>query len=118
MPPNIVGQIIKLLIALPLVILLAYVSLRLTSKYFYFQNHNKKMQVIERLSVNNKSSICIVKILDDYMVVGISENGFDLIKTLDDDEAETLEMQYEDPSKSGSFTNNLKKLIKGKLKHD
>ena len=119
MPASILPQLLKLIVALPLVIILAYISLRMTDKYIYKQKQRKNIQIIDRLPVSNKSSICIVKILDEYMVVGISENGFDVIKKLTQAELEAINKEA-DPEKgiNDSFMVNIKKLLKGKQNYD
>lgn len=87
---------LKLLLALPVVILLAYISLRLSNKYIYKQNISKGIQVIERVPVFNKSMLCIIKILDEYMVIGVGENTFQPIKTLSPEEVEKYLRQKQD----------------------
>ena len=42
MPDSLMHSAIKLLLALPAVILLAYISLRLSNKYLYGQNQSKQ----------------------------------------------------------------------------
>ena len=49
MPASILPQLLKLIVALPLVIILAYISLRMTDKYIYKQKQRKNIQIIDRL---------------------------------------------------------------------
>jgi len=86
MPEGLMHSAIKLLLALPAVILLAYISLRLSNKYLYGQNQSRAIQVLERVPIHNKQFLCIVKIFDSYMVMGVSENNIQPIKTLTENE--------------------------------
>lgn len=88
MPDSLMHSAIKLLLALPAVILLAYISLRLSNKYLYGQNQSKAIQVLERVPIHNKQFLCIVKIFDSYMVMGVSENNIQTIKNLSREEVE------------------------------
>src|SRR5690554_5663949 len=85
---NLLHSSLKLLLALPVVILLAYISLRLSNKYLYKQNQTKAIQVLERVPIHNKQFLCIVKIFDSYMVMGVSESSIQPIKTLSNEEVE------------------------------
>lgn len=85
---NLLHSALKLLLALPVVILLAYISLRLSNKYLYRQNQSSAIQVLERVPIHNKQFLCIVKMFDSYMVIGVSENSIQPIKTLSNEEVE------------------------------
>ncbi|HOB19096.1 MAG TPA: flagellar biosynthetic protein FliO [Candidatus Atribacteria bacterium] len=115
-PTDIITSVLKLLLALPAVVLLAYISLRMTNKYLYTQNQNKHIQVLERVPLSNKSSLCIAKVLDEYMVLGVSENNLQVIKTLDKQEVEVLMSQADGTDITTALRVNLNKLLKGKLK--
>lgn len=109
---------LKLLVALPIVILLAYISLRLTNKYLYRQNQGKNIQVLERVPIHNKSSLCVVKVFEDYMIIGVGEDNFQVIKTLNQEEIEYYTHQGEEVGFSKILSSNLKKWTKGKSSND
>lgn len=52
------------------------------------QQGGKTLQVLERISVSKTSGIGIVKILDDYYVMSLSEQTNEIIKTLTKEEVE------------------------------
>lgn len=111
-------SVLKLILALPVVILLAYISLRLTNKYMRTHNQGKNIQIMERTPINNKASICVVRIGEEFMVVGISENSFQVFKTLKQDEVKDYTNSNTDINLTEAFKTNLNKLKKGKSKYE
>ncbi len=109
---------LKLLLALPVVILLAYISLKFTNAYLPGQNQNKNIQVIERVPIQNKSSLCLVKIGKKYVVIGVSENSFQVLKTLEENEIKSWKIQNKKISFAEAFHFNIKNNKKGKRKND
>lgn len=109
---------LKLLLALPAVILLAYISLKFTNTYLSGQNQNKNIQVIEKVPIQNKSSLCLVKIGENYMVIGISENNFQVLKTLEENEIKNDKIQKGKIGFAEVFHFNIKNNKKGKKKND
>jgi flagellar protein FliO/FliZ len=109
---------LKLILALPVVILLAYISLRLTNQYLTKHNQGKNIQVLERTPINNKASICVVRIGEEFMVMGISENSFEVIKTLDQDEVKDYVNSNTNINLAEAFNININKFKKGKSKHE
>lgn len=95
---NLLGSFFIMLLALIIVLLLAYVSLKMGNKYISKLNNGRNINIIERIPISNKSSLAIVKIGDDYLLVGISENGINLIK----------ELKYEDIKQPNYEMNELK----------
>ena len=69
----------KLMLTLPIVILLAYISLRLTNKYLNQRNQGKCIQVLERLPLNNKNTLCVIKMGEEYMVASVTETSFQVV---------------------------------------
>ncbi|HHY81544.1 MAG TPA: flagellar biosynthetic protein FliO [Clostridiales bacterium] len=118
MPENLMLSALKLLLALPVVILLAYISLRLSNKYLYRQNQIKAIQILERVPIHNKQFLCIVKIFDSYMVMGVSENNIELIKTLDCEEVNEYMSQKEQTDYLNKWSNYILQLAKRKNQHD
>ncbi|SJZ52625.1 flagellar biosynthetic protein FliO [Garciella nitratireducens] len=102
---------LKLLLALPVVILLAYISLRFTNQYLYRQNKHKNIQVIERIPIQNKVCLCLIKMGEEYMVIGVSENNFQILKTIKKEEIKNWKVQ----NKEVEYL-NLKKTFHTKIK--
>ncbi|GEM_PF-1030018 len=86
-------SLIKLFIALPLVIAIAYSSLKLANKYMKGMGKSRNMEVIETVQIYNKAALSIVRIMNGYFVLGVSENGVETIRELSKEEAETLKIE-------------------------
>jgi len=83
-------SLIKLFIALPVVIVIAYSSLKLANKYMKGMGKSRNLEVVETVQVFNKAALSIVRIMDGYFVLGVSENGVETIRELTREESETL----------------------------
>lgn len=80
-------MLLKLLVALPVVILLAYISLRLGKNYMNALSKGRNIKVIETVPIHSKSFVSVVRIGKTYMVLGISEHSVSILKTLSEEEA-------------------------------
>jgi len=85
-------SLIKLFIALPLVIAIAYSSLKLANKYTKGMRKSRNLEVVETVQVFNKAALSIVRIMDGYFVLGVSENGVETIRELTREESEALKV--------------------------
>lgn len=92
METNAVLSLIKLIIALPLVLVLAYASLKYASKQVNKLGDGKYIKLLETVGVSGKSSVSMVKIGTQYHILGVSDGGIETIKVLSDTEAK----EYED----------------------
>ncbi|MTI65711.1 MAG: flagellar biosynthetic protein FliO [Firmicutes bacterium] len=106
---------LKLLVALPIVVILAYISLRLSNKYLMKYNKGKNMKIIEKIPLHNKSSLCIAKLGEKYVVLGVSENNIQVLTELKEDEIEKYSQEGKYDFKE-ALLENYKKLRKGMLK--
>ena len=113
MSNEVVQSVLKLILSLPAVVLLAYFSLRLSNKYLYGKRGCAGMQVLERVCVGGKSALCIVRIFDDYLVIGISENNIQPIKALNREEAENYLSGKAKTPGSGDWFKDLLRRAKG-----
>lgn len=84
---------IKVIVALPVVLLLAYISLKLSKGYTNTLKRNKKMKVIETVPLYEKSALSIVQIGSKYFVLGVSNQNIQKISELSPEEI--LEMQLD-----------------------
>lgn len=75
-----------MLIALPIVLLLAYASLKLGKNYMSNLGKGRNIKVLETVPISNKSFVSVVKIGNQFMVLGISEHNVNLLKMLTNDE--------------------------------
>lgn len=77
-------SILQTILVLIIVIILANITLKYSSKYL--QKNNKMIKIIERVSVNNNSALCIVDICGKYYLMSISGNENKILKELDKEE--------------------------------
>ena len=110
---SITSSFLRLFVALPVVILLAYISLKFGNKYFKKMNNGKLLNVVETVPVYSKAAISVVKIGEEYHVLGVTEANIVDLKTLDESEIKLL-------NETSKISNQLDwKSFKGKLiKHD
>ena len=118
MPDNLLLSAMKLFLALPVVILLAYISLRLSDKFLYKQNTPKEIQILERIPIHNKQFLCIVQIFGTYMVMGVSENNFQPIKTLNPEEVKVYLAQKEQADTLHKWRYHIIQWTKREKQHD
>ncbi|MTI69474.1 MAG: flagellar biosynthetic protein FliO [Firmicutes bacterium] len=104
---------IKLLIALPIVVILAYISLRLSNKYLMKYNKGKNMKIIEKIPLHNKSSLCIAKLGEKYVVLGVSENNIQVLTELSENEIKECVKDDGEYNFKEALLKNYKKLRKG-----
>lgn len=81
---------LKIIVALPIVLLLAYVSLKLSKGYVNTLRKGLYMKVIETVPVFNKTALSIVQIGKKYLVLGVSDQGIQVVSELTDDEVTEL----------------------------
>lgn len=100
--------------ALPVVLLLAYISFRLSRRYMRTLRKGQFLKVVETVPVFNKSAISIVQVGDRYLVVGISEQGIQLLTELTESEAVEMEKNCSEmpinPSAVLAFKEKFKKV--------
>lgn len=97
---------LKLLVALPVVVLLAYLSLRLGKVYMRSMHKGKNIRIIETVNINNRAFISIAKLGKEYFALGVSEEKINVLKKFDEEESaeilknEQLSMQQTKQLKS------------------
>lgn len=85
--------ILRLIIFLPLVLLLAYWSIKVGASRGPLSQNTRNMRLVERIALGPKTGLCIVRISGKYYLIGISEQKVELLKELADyGEAEPVEM--------------------------
>lgn len=80
--------LLRLVIFLPLVLLLAYWSIRFGASRGQMWQGSRNLRVMERIALGQKAGLCIVKVGQEYYLIGISEQKIELLKELP---------QYEEP---------------------
>ncbi|SMB82385.1 flagellar protein FliO/FliZ [Desulfonispora thiosulfatigenes DSM 11270] len=95
MVDNFWGAIIRLVIALPLVSLLAYFLIKYGLSKKYLQLGDKYIKVIEQTSINPKASLNVVKIGEKYFLLTATEQQVNVLQEINDyQEKERPENEY------------------------
>lgn len=76
--------LLRLVVFLPLILLLAYWSIKLAAVRGPFSQNSKNIQLVERLPLGVKNSICVIKVTGQYYLMGVSEQRVELLKELPD----------------------------------
>lgn len=80
--------ILKNLIILLIVIVLVNLVLRYLNRYM--TKNNNIIKIVERLSTNKDSSICVVMICDKYYLMSFTKESHSILKDLDKEEVEEI----------------------------
>lgn len=89
---NIWLTFVKLIVALPLVLILVVVVLRYgTSEYRSRSRTGLAMQVVDRVSLNARTAVYVLKVQEQYYVIGSQDNHMILLDKLHQYNAEKLE---------------------------
>lgn len=85
------NDIIQMILALALIIFLANFLLK---KLGSFQKSTSQIiKIIERVPVSKSSSLCIVQVESEYMLMSLSESSNEVIKTFSDEEKEAIQLR-------------------------
>lgn len=90
------------------VLAVTYFVTRWIGNYQKLQLKNKNMQVIETMRISNNKYIQIVKVAEEYLVIGISKDGMQLLSKLDEKSIGAMIMPEE--TEQESFQDILKKM--------
>ena len=77
-----ITAVLRLAIFLPLVILLAYVSLKYGLGKVQKNSASSHMQVVDRVSLGPKAGLLVVKVAEEYFLLAVSEQQIQIIKEL------------------------------------
>lgn len=92
---GLVGALLRIIIFLPLVAVLAYLSIKYgLGKTQQFKG-TSNLQVVERLTLGPKSSLYVVKVVDRYYLLAVGEGQTTLLKELDDYPATQVSLNQE-----------------------
>lgn len=77
--------VLKIVLALPVVLVLAYLSVRYGLAYKKgFQGANRELKLVDQLFLAPKSRICVIKVGKKYLVVGVGEKEITYLAELQD----------------------------------
>ncbi|MFZ5898499.1 MAG: FliO/MopB family protein [Bacillota bacterium] len=85
MTTDLLGAVLRLVVALPLTVLLIYICFRflaVTGPAAW--TGRRRMQVVEQLPLGGKSRISLVRVGDVYYLLGHGEDGTTLLKEFQD----------------------------------
>lgn len=101
-------RFVSALIVFLLVLGITYIVTRWIGSYQKVQLKNRNMQVVETLRIGNNRFIHLVKVADEYLVIGLGKDGIQLLSKLDDKSVQALNLPEE--TKQDSFQDILKKM--------
>ena len=111
---------LRLLLVYPLIIVLAYFGLRFfLHRFAPAFGLGRRVQVLERTALNNRTFLFVVKVDEDYLLIGVSAYTIALLKELGPDWGKDFydNKEGEPPAGEGrlpSFTALLQRLRDGK----
>lgn len=115
MPGIGISQFLQMLFALFLIIILANFLLKRLDRMN--QVRSKAIKIIERVPVSKSSSLCIVQIGTQYMLMSFSESGNEVIKEFSQKEKEDIQKRIHQQTQDTKNITDLKKItgdLKGK----
>ncbi len=78
--------LVKFLLALLFVLFLSFVIVRLLPSFirYKYDRASSNIKIVEIVPISRKQSLCMVKVFDKLLLLGVTENGIDLIADLSD----------------------------------
>lgn len=110
------GQVFQMLAALFVIIVLANYLLKKLNKIN--QVRTKAIKVIERVPVSKSSSLCIVQVGNQYMLMSFSEQGSTVVKEFTVEEKAEIQQKIHQQTKEVGDATDIKKItgtLKGKV---
>lgn len=95
------ASIVKIIIFLPLVLILAYISLRLGGGKLMGMSRGKIVRIVEKVPVSNKTFLCVALINDKPYVISSCEGRIEVLMELPQDAMDKMK------NGDGSFKDNL-----------
>lgn len=108
------ASIVKIIIFLPLVLLLAYLSLKMGGGRLIGMGNGKLIRIVEKVPVSNKSLLCVALINGKPYVISSCEGRMEVLMELPEDAMEKLNKNQ--GNFKDNFMSNLNQLLKRKDK--
>ena len=94
---NLMGAYLRLLVAFPLVIILAYYGLRYVLKNFGpALSMGRRVQVVERTALNARTFLYVIRVGNSYLLVCSSPSGVSLLKDLGENWEESFPVELQE----------------------
>lgn len=77
-----------------------------------FLKHGNRLKIVERLSLSRETSVCIVKVNKEYLLLSVSATAVRLIKELDKEDFDSIQLENEN---NADFKHGFSKCLKDKL---
>lgn len=90
------------------VLALAYFTTRWVGNYQKVQTKDRNMQIVEGLRVGNNKYIQLIKVADEYFVIGVGKDRVEFLTKLSEENAQKIQVTPD--AKTESFQDILKKL--------
>jgi flagellar protein FliO/FliZ len=119
MDQSFIVQLLLLIVFLPLVISLIYLSFKYGGKYMNKMGSNKIVKVVERTQLSQHSFLAVVKINNKPYLVSSSDKEVKIVMELDEDALNDYDKTPVLPfEKFNTIQNSFSNLIKGKMKNE
>lgn len=82
------GQILLLMVMLPVVIILIYITLKFSGKHMNNMTSGKLIKVHERVQISQNSFLAVVTIDNKPYVISSGDKGINILKELDEADLE------------------------------
>ncbi|MFI3210774.1 MAG: flagellar biosynthetic protein FliO [Peptostreptococcaceae bacterium] len=93
---NMIEYILNILIAVPVVMILIVLSMKLAKTNMTFIGNSNYTKVLDRTPINKDSEIVILKIGGEGLILASSPSKLEVIKNLDTKEVENIEYTIEE----------------------
>lgn len=90
MDASFLSQILLLLLILPVIITLIYITLKFSGKYMSNMTSGKLIKVVERVQLSQNSFMAVVIIDNKPYVISSGDKGINILKELDESTLEKL----------------------------
>jgi len=74
--------LLRIMITLPIVLVMAYFTIKLVFGRKTMIHHKGSLQIIEQISLGNRAFLVITKVADDYYLLGVTEQQIQLLSKL------------------------------------
>lgn len=95
-------ELLQMIASLVVIVFLANFLLKMLNKFQ--QPSSQVIKIIERVQVSKTSSLCIVQVASDYMLMSISDTSNEVIKTFTKEEKEAIQQRLD--RKHGALDTN------------
>jgi flagellar protein FliO/FliZ len=83
-------QLLKVIFYLIFIILLFYILVKFLKKQVDLQGLNQNLKILERVHFNSDQALCLVEVVDEIWVVGVSEKSIELLDKIAESDIESI----------------------------